>query len=154
MTSSEQENQKPEQPDISPAPETPQESGAETVSETAPVDGEEAATEQNVSAPEPVSAPQTESGDGKGAAHDSSPPQTPDWGNNPRKILQELEKECDSEKGKKTAPVSDTSSVPPGPETSPVLPGHPLSDDATADDLITEAMRELDVLIKQIRENP
>ena len=75
-------------------------------------------------------------------------------GSNPRKILQELEKEYNSEK-KEMLGLS-----PDGPAASSPLPKDPLlspaaslPEDGTADELITEAMRELDALIKTIKES-
>ncbi|HPB69215.1 MAG TPA: hypothetical protein PLT76_04570 [Candidatus Omnitrophota bacterium] len=151
MTSSEQENKEPSQNDVPQVSETPSAAEAKITPEEGRGDGTQSPAEGNSSAPQPLAVPQAQSGAEKKPGADLSPQPGPDWGNNPKKILQELEKECDSGKGEKTTSVSDTPSVPPG---SPVLPDHPLSDDTTADDLMTEAMRELDVLLKQIRENP
>lgn len=152
MTPSEQDNQNHSKDEVATStPETPSESGAETKPEESPRD--QSPSGQEVPEPGPLPAPQA-GGAGENLPSTASPPgQDTDFGSNPRKILQELEKEYNSEK---EPPPGQPPAVSPGAPPSPDGPSglaDPSLMDAAADDLITEAMRELDGLIKKIRES-
>ncbi|MFA5261215.1 MAG: hypothetical protein WC450_08320 [Candidatus Omnitrophota bacterium] len=91
---------------------------------------------------------------GKDSAPDSPPRQDTERGSDPRKILQEIEKENNSEKKEEPGFLPAKPAIPSSPDDGPsVFPEPSLTDDATVDDLITEAMRELNVLIKKIKES-
>jgi len=75
--------------------------------------------------------------------------------NNPKKILQELEKEYKSEKEKNTPePQVENISSDQGSSSSQQdeTPPQSQSESLTPDDLVTEAMHELDDLIHKIKE--
>ena len=92
---------------------------------------------------------QPSSGDAAEAGPDPAPPgrSGTELGGDPRKILQELEKEYNSEKVEMSGPPSSAPAVSP----SAPPPVQSLREDSSSEELITEAMRELDALIKKIK---